>query len=186
MKLSKRDLEKEIFRRASPLLELLYGKFECDESQTDKPDFAIDILKPKKSLGRLKKLRIGIEITTVDDEEFLAYTNDKKFGAEAIEKHQTAILSGESEDIRPEKDMAVTISSNYIYDGIFKKLENHKKYGQLGDYDELIIVCFSEMVSLNETLFTDHLNEYTNYLLSSANFPFDNGNFCISPWWRPG
>lgn len=69
--------------------------------------------------------------------------------------------------------MAVTISSNYIYDGIFKKLENHKKYGQLGDYDELIIVCFSEMVSLNETLFTDHLNEYTNYLLSSANFPFD-------------
>lgn len=52
--------ERLILESAYPLLNDIYGHFEIDPAQVDKPDATINVSAPTR--------RVGIEITSIDDQ----------------------------------------------------------------------------------------------------------------------
>lgn len=172
--MKKRELEEHVLTLTRPLLEKLYGKFSVDPTQTDRPDAAITVCKPHKRFGRnAEAFRVGIEITTVDKEQDLAYLNDEKYGRDKMIAQTLDILENGIDSDKPIKKAEIEITDSFIYDGAIRKKDKYQGYVESGAYREIILLCFSNVVNPNEDYFKEHLRGCTNYLLSKAQFPFD-------------
>ncbi|WP_445676596.1 hypothetical protein [Pseudomonas aeruginosa] len=172
--MEKRDLENRVLELSMPLLLKLYGRFEVDESQSDRPDAAIDVIKPHKRFGKkCEPFKVGVEITTVDKKDSLAYLNDEKFGKEKLTKQISDSIDLGIDSEQPNKKIDIEIPKSYIYDGVAKKREKHASYVSLGKFKEIILICFSDVISSNNVIFKNGLMGWSNRLLSQNEFPFD-------------
>ncbi|OWP72939.1 hypothetical protein [Pseudomonas sp. K2I15] len=156
--------ERDVLEAASSLLRDLYGHFVIDPKQIDRPDAAIDASEPKK--------RIGIEITSVDDQKDKAYLNDEKFGKDITRQQVENFLRDGSYTIAPRKKIDIDVHAKYIYKGAVKKLDDHKVYANSGTFDEVILLCYSDYITpeLSAKL---GIIEWTNFFLSADDFPYD-------------
>jgi len=172
--MNKREQEEHVLKLAEPLLEKLYGKFSVDPAQTDKPDAAIVVYKPRKCFGvKAKPFRVGIEITTVDKREDLEYLNDEKYGRDKVIAQTMDTLINGVDSGKPIKKAEVEITDSYIYDGAIRKTEKYQGYLESGTYRQIILLCFSDVVPTDTDFFNEHLQDCTNHLLSKVQFPFD-------------
>lgn len=157
-----------------PLLKEIYKDYIIDETQKDKPDKAILLLKPPARFGKPKnRPRVGIEITTADPPEYLSYINERKKDKAIITSQIEEALEQGTIPQSPMKKIGNRISYNWIYKGIKDKASKHPIYTNSGRFDELILLCHSDVITINQRLFQDGLKDWTNYLLSIENFPFD-------------
>lgn len=172
--MKKRELEEHVVKLAEPLFEKLYGKFFVDQAQTDRPDAAITVHKPHKRLGgKAGSFRVGIEVTTVDKGQDLAYLNDEKYGRNKVLAQTMDALKNGLDSGKPIKKAEIEITDSYIYDGAIRKKEKYQGYFESGTYREIILLCFSDKVATDTVFFKEHLQGCTDYLLSKAQFPFD-------------
>lgn len=172
--MKKRELEEHVLKLAQPLFEKLYGKFFFDPAQTDRPDAAINVYKPHKRFGRKAgPFRVGIEVTTVDKGQDLAYLNDEKHGRDMVLAQVMDVLENGIDSVRPIKKAEIDIPASYIYDGAISKKIKYQSYLESDNYREIILLCFSDVVATDTALFKEHLEGSTDYLLSKAQFPFD-------------
>lgn len=172
--MKKRELEERVLKLAEPLFEKLYGKFSVDTTQTDRPDAAITVYKPHKRFGgKAEAFRVGIEITTVDKGQDLAYLNDAKYDRDKVIAQTMDVLENSLESGKPIKKAEIEITDSYIYDGAIRKREKYQGYFESGTYREIILLCFSDLVATDTVFFKEHLLCCTDHLLSKAQFPFD-------------
>ena len=174
--MKKRELEECVLKLAEPLLEKLYGKFTVDPDQTDRPDAAISVHRPHKRFGnKAGPFRVGIEITTVDKGRDLAYLNDEKHRWDKVIAQRMDTLENGIDSDKPIKKAEIEITDSYIYDGAIRKKDKYRGYFESGTYREIILLCFSDFVSLatDTAFFEEYLRHWTNHLLSKAEFPFD-------------
>jgi len=172
--MKKRELEEHVLKLAGPLFEKLYGKFSVDPAQTDRPDAAITVHKPHKRFGRnAGAFRIGIEITTVDKGQDLAYLKDEKYGRDQVLAQTMDVLNNGLDSGRPIKKIEIEITDSYIYEGAIRKKDKYQGYFESGTYREIILLCFSDVVATDTAFFKENLRDSTNHLLSKAQFPFD-------------
>lgn len=170
---SKEEFENQIFDLATPLLQKLYNKFVKIPEQLDKPDAAIELLNPPKRFGTKEKVTIGIEITSVDPGWYLAYANDGKYGADLVmERLEQTLKQGIIHD-NPTKNTDVPIPHSFIFDGIKGKAGKHEAYKAQGKFDEIILLCFSEVIWARNPIFQGGLAAWTDYQLSEIAFPYD-------------
>lgn len=170
---AKEEFENQIFDLTVPLLERLYSSFVKIPEQKDKPDAAILLSNPPKRFGTKEPVIIGIEITSVDPGWYLAYTNDTKYGADLMNARvDQALYHGIVAD-SPTKKIDVPIPQSYIFDGVKDKAKKYESYKAQEKFDELILVCFSDVLCVGNSCFQYGVAEWTNYLLSQDNFPFD-------------
>lgn len=91
----KRETEIHVLELSRSLLHKLYGGYNVDKSQIDRPDAAINVKKPHKKFGKARvPFRVGIEITTCDKGDDLAYLNDKKFGKDKVTQQVDDFIEG--------------------------------------------------------------------------------------------
>jgi len=164
------DLERSILDIARPSLKKIYGIFEDDLSQTDRPDAAI-LLDKKNGAG--KNIRIGIEITTVDKSKDLQYFNDEKHGKELVYEDLLNCIEANVPSVRPTKKSDINIEKDYIFEGAKKKSARYKEYEKEGDFEEIVLLCFSDYIDLEHPEVNPGLLLWTDYLLSSESFPFE-------------
>ncbi|TKJ86466.1 hypothetical protein PkoCFBP13504_07190 [Pseudomonas koreensis] len=171
----KQEAEEDwVLELTSPLLKEIYKDYIIDETQKDKPDKAILLLKPPARFGKPKnRPRVGIEITTADPPEYLSYINKRKKDKEIIAIQIEEALEQGTIPQSPMKKIGNRISHNWIYKGIKEKASKHPIYTNSGRFDELILLCHSDVIMIDQRLFKDGLKDWTNYLLSIENFPFD-------------
>jgi len=172
--MKKRELEERVFKMAEPLLENLYGKFSVDTDQTDRPDTAITVYMPHERFdSKAGAFRVGIEITTVDKEQDLAYLNDEKYEKDKVIAQTMDVLSNSLESAKPIKKANIEITASYIYDGVIRKKEKYQGYFESGTYREIILLCFSDFLTTDTLFFKEDLQGRTDHLLRKAQFPFD-------------
>lgn len=162
--MNKVEKEREILSISMGVLEKLYGKFNIDETQVDRPDAAIVLENGN---------RIGIEITTVDKPETLQYFNDKYSERPHIEKQLNDLLEHGRYSTRPTKSKSITLENHYAFASLMKKKSKYKEYLSSGNYNELIIVAFSSYMKPQNRHYKTYHIPWTNHLLSKTNFPFD-------------
>jgi len=168
------DLERAVLKRAHSLLLKLYGAYSVDENQKDRPDAAIDVARPHKRFGRDRKpIKVGIEITTVDPKDYLAYFNDKKFGQDLVDAQFEASLKSGTDPEKINKYMKVSIPDTFIYDGIKGKTAAYEAYKSRGSYGEIILLCYTDILDSDIAFLKEGLLEWSNYHASQNNFPFD-------------
>ncbi len=112
--------ERNILELAKPILGKIYGNFQVDEEQIDRPDAAI-------ILGDTKD-RVGIEITSVDGKDIQQYFNDEKFGKDVELKLINDLVSSGIYSDRPLKKYSIPFPNSYIADGVLKKIDKHSEY----------------------------------------------------------
>lgn len=172
--MTKRELEEHILKLAEPLLYELYGQFSVDPTHTDRPDVAITVDKPHNRFGRdVGAFKVGVEVTTVDKAQDLAYLKDKKYGRDEIIAQTRNALENGIDSNKPTKKAEIRIDESYVYDGAIKKKDKYCEYMNAGDYREIVLLCFSDVLATNTIFFREHLRDHTNHLLSKAQFPFD-------------
>ena len=172
--LEKIELERAVLERARSLLLQLYGNYSVDEDQKDRPDAAIDVARPHKRFGRDRKpIKVGIEITTVDPKDYLAYFNNKIFGQDLVDAQFEASLQHGTDPERLNKYMKVSVPDTYIYDGIKGKAAAHEAYKVNGPYGEIILLCYTDVLESDILFLQEGLLEWTNYYASQNGFPFD-------------
>lgn len=168
------ELEQAVLGRAHSLLLRLYGAYSVDETQKDRPDAAIDVARPHKRFGRDRKpIKVGIEITTVDPKDYLAYFNDKRFGQDLVEAQFEASLKNGIDPEKINKYMKVPVPDTFIYDGIKNKAAVHEVYKSSASYGEIILLCYSDILEPDIAFLKRGLLEWSNYYASQNNFPFD-------------
>ncbi|SFW78915.1 hypothetical protein [Pseudomonas sp. NFACC04-2] len=180
IKATKEEFENRIFELAAPLLEKLYNSYTRIPDQKDSPDAAILLSKPPKRFGIKASVKIGIEITSVDPHWYLAYANDKKYGAELVSEQSSRTFDQGIVDDNPTKKVDVPIPQNFIFDGVIGKAEKFESYKSKSKFDETILICFSDVIWVRNEIFKYGLSAWTDYLLSQVNFPFDKVIF-VSP-----
>lgn len=165
--------EREILKRAHSLLEKLYGVYDPDKNQTDRPDAAIDVTCPRKQVARDRKpIKVGIEITTVDPKEYLAYFKDEKHGKDLKDAELETLIKYNRTSGRAEKKEKITITSTFIYDGVKNKAKLYESYNYDGVYREVILLCYTEILLPTDEFLKD-LVDWSNYYMSVNNYPFD-------------
>ncbi|MFW9738946.1 hypothetical protein V3H21_22115 [Vibrio parahaemolyticus] len=162
--MSKLEKERDILSVSKGVLEKLYGKFDIDEKQIDRPDAAIVLENGNK---------IGIEITTVDKPETLQYFNDIYAEQPHVEKQINDLLENGSYSHRPTKSKSIRLENHYAFANLMKKKSKYKEYVSSANYDELIIIAFSSYMKPQNGHYKSYHIPWTNHLLSKANFPFD-------------
>lgn len=166
--------EDRVLGLTAPLLKEIYKDYVIDETQKDKPDKAIFLLKPPARFGKPKNHpRIGIEITTADPPEYLSYMNDRKKDKAIVVAQIDETLDKGTIPQSPMKKIGNRISYDWIYKGIKDKAEKYPIYTNAGSFDELVLLCYSDVIMTSQRLFHEGLKDWTNYLLSINDFPFD-------------
>ncbi|MGE6823967.1 hypothetical protein [Pseudomonas soli] len=177
---AKEEFENRIFELAAPLLEKLYNAYTKIPDQTDSPDAAILLSKPPQRFGTKTSVKIGIEITSVDPHWYLAYANDTKYGATLVSEQTSRTFDQGIVDDNPTKKVDVPIPQDFIYNGVIGKAKKYESYMSRSKFDEVILICFSDVIWTRNEIFKYGLSAWTNYLLSQARFPFDKVIF-VSP-----
>lgn len=166
--------ENYVLELTAPLLKEIYKKYIVDDTQNDKPDKAILLLKPPARFGKPRNPpRIGIEITTADPPEYLSYINERKKDKATVVAQIEEALDKGIIPRSPMKKIGNRISLDWIYKGVRDKARKYPSYTGAGRFDELILLCHSDVIMTTQRLFYDGLKDWTNYLLSIENFPFD-------------
>ena len=170
----KEDEETQIFNLAHSLLEKIYNKFTIDPTVNDKPDKAIYLSKspPRHGKRRSKPVKVGIEITTADPPGYLSYMNERKKDKETITAQIDEVMESGIAPTQAMKKIGNKIYKDWIFEGIRNKSEKFQSYAN-GDYDEIILICYSDVIDIDSHIFKGGLKDWTNYLLSSSKFPFD-------------
>ena len=155
--MNKFEKEREILKLAKPLLLELYGEFEVDPNQNDRPDAAV-ILKPDAHDDKKlqESTKIGIEITAIDKPDDLQYLNDEKFTRDEKNEQINRIIESGQMSNQPDKKASISFKNTYIYEGVLKKLEKYSCYVEIDSYKELIILVFSEFFSFNDQDFNKY------------------------------
>ena len=156
--------ERKILELAKPLLYELYGRFQVDTKQTDRPDATI-------ILGTTKS-RIGIEITSVDGKDVQQYFNDEKFGKDIKLKQINDLVFSGNYSNRPDKKASIPFPNSYIADGVLKKSDKHSDYLMSGEYEEVILISFSELLEIRSRHFYSYYKPWTWHILKEILFPF--------------
>lgn len=115
--MTKIEDERNILKIAYPILNTIYGQFEEDESQIDKPDAAITL----KDSNPDSNIQIGIEITSVDRREDQQYLNDEKFTQKETSKQLADLIKDGTYSNQPLKKTSIGFDNQYIHDGVIKK-----------------------------------------------------------------
>lgn len=169
----KRSDEEEIISIAISTLLKIYGNYELDKNQTDKPDGAlIPKLLPCK-LGEKSALRIGLEVTSIDNQEDKRYLNDKstekKLSTKQLEEFQATGAYNE----HPAKRTTIIIDEKYIINGIAHKKSKYSEYIDSGAFGEIVLLTWSSYALLSKSSISEAHLTWTNFQLSSQSFPFD-------------
>ncbi|MGV3681647.1 MAG: hypothetical protein ACO1PM_18290 [Acidovorax sp.] len=176
MRTKNTDSEKTAFDIARPLLEALFGVFVVDESQVDKPDAAINVIKPNKKHGRLnlrKAFKVGIEITTVDPRTYLRYNNERKRDQEKVEEKILESIETQKDIGQSVRYYKIPVTFDYISRAAEAKSEKYAVYTLAGNYGQMVLICFSNLVRVKDDFFEKGLQQWTAYNLSLVKFPFD-------------
>lgn len=143
--MSRKPEEGLVLESFKPFLESMYGLFDLDPGQIDKPDAAI-ILKTSEK-------RIGIELTTFDSEKF------RRFDAFLKAPYQVAKINKNINelDVKIENNISTTVYKpilpgirEYVYhldiflDSIFPKLSKFDAYAASNEYHEIILLLHSD------------------------------------------
>ena len=177
----KEESESRVLTRAAETLKRIYKDFDIDPDQTDKPDKAIILKKPPARFGKTRttQVKIGIEITTVDPIGYLSYMSNRKRDQEAIVKQIDDVMET-GEPTSPLKKITTTIYDSWLYEGLIAKKEKHKSYAIDGKFEELILLCHSDIIPVKKLRSDRMLLEHTQYLLKKDDFPFDKVIFVDS------
>lgn len=167
------DEERKILDLAKPLLKDIYGDFEIDEEQRDRPDAAIILRGGDKRSSDGPAKKIGIEITTVDQPQDMQYLNDEKFAKPLEISQLNALASGGESANCPNKKISIEFPSTYISDGVARKASKYQAYSSTGQFDELIVLAFSSVFDLRDTGKRAYHMECCAYHLSRIGFPYD-------------
>lgn len=62
---------------------------------------------------------------------------------------------------------------DWIFKGIEDKASKHQSYVEKGEFLELVLLCYSDIIDTTNYIYYDGLKEWTEYLLGQENFPFD-------------
>lgn len=173
MECSKREIELTVLNATTELLMKIYGKFEVNHLQTDRPDAAIRVTKPKKNKHGRVPFTVGIEITTVDPDDYLEYFNDQKHGRTLIAERIDKAIESQENIGQSSKYKATPIPDDYISSKAMRKSKKYANYMNGGKYREIVLLCFSELLEIKNEIFYKGLKQWTDYRLSSAGFPFD-------------
>ncbi|MEQ5777101.1 hypothetical protein J4E05_16360 [Thalassospira sp. NFXS8] len=167
--MKKRNLELKVLDLAKTELDKLYGFYNIDESQNDRPDAAINVIEPRSDFDEKNpSFKVGIEITSVDKEDVQAYFNDQTYGINKINEAFAENKKNGGKINHANKKMEIFVDEFYIYEGAMKKLKKHEDYAKSNIFKDIILICHSENTNSNKLL-----REWTNFLLSKENFPFD-------------
>ncbi|TMP88503.1 hypothetical protein CWC05_03480 [Pseudoalteromonas ruthenica] len=156
--------ERNILELAKPILGEIYGNFQVVPEQTDRPDAAI--------ISDTIEGRIGIEITSVDGTDVQQYFNDEKFGRDIESKLIDDVISSGKHSDRPTKKLSIPFPKSYIADGVLKKIDKHSEYFASGEYEEIILISFSEYLEIRGRHFESYHKPWTWHLLKEKSFPF--------------
>lgn len=170
---AKRTLELTVLDIAKELLGKLYGKFDTNPDQEDRPDAEINVYKPKKNKFGREPFNVGIEITTVDSSDHLGYFNDKKHGRDMVAERISNAIASRKNIGQSIKYMETPIPEDYISSGVMGKSKDYATYINSGNYREVALLCFSQLVNIESNLFRDGLKPWTEYKLSAAEYPYD-------------
>ncbi|MBI0066721.1 hypothetical protein H3T50_08580 [Commensalibacter sp. M0134] len=139
--------ERQILLGCHEVLYETYGNYVCDFKQTDRPDAAIEVVESGK--------KIGIEITTVQNEQVLEYLNDKKYGKD-IERETLKNINKIDSNSAPLKSISYTITTKDIFDACEKKRDKYEIYKKVKKFDEVVILLtgndFCGGTFMNESL----------------------------------
>lgn len=167
--MTKFEDERNILKMAAPFLEELYGQFKEDVNQTDKPDAAITLTNADSNLS----MQIGIEITSIDRHADQQYLNDEKFTQKIIIKQLDDLIQNGSYSKQPLKKISIDFDRKYIFDGVVKKSGKYENYAANNKYHEIIVLAFSDHMTMDNEYFDEYHRPWARYLLSQCNFPFD-------------
>lgn len=173
MENKKRNLELAALDSATDLLKRIYGIFEINPSQVDKPDAEIKITKPKKIKYGTTPFSVGVEITTVDPQDYLEYFNETKHSKAIIEEKTMQAIESQQNIGQSSKYMSTKVPADFISSQATRKSGKYSGYMNAGGYREVALICFSEMLSTKDRIFNGGLKQWTDYYLSSEGFPFD-------------
>lgn len=162
--MNKLELENRVFDQARERLTSLYGDFDKLLEQTDRPDAAIRVVRNPQVL-------IGVEITSADKKEVKQYFNDEKHSIVEMQEQIEKCIGGVSPE-RPFKKTSISFEYDYIFRSIISKSMRFNSYNEDGKYKEIILLVTSDYLSSTYSHFYDYILPWTNYLLSSAKFPF--------------
>lgn len=163
MDLRKIEQEQETLHLAVPMLKALYGDFEIDRNQVDRPDAAIVLAD-----GR----RIGIEITSLDPSSDKQYMNDESYGADAKAAQIRRMEQREPLLPQPLKKAVVTITPDYLARAALAKADKHAQYLGEGSYSDIVLLTKSDYLTLPCPELTTFYAPMASHLLGQANFPF--------------
>ncbi|HFQ5414457.1 TPA: hypothetical protein ACGVAS_004433 [Vibrio vulnificus] len=158
------EIERFLLGHISKTLLELYGEYELDKAQEDKPDAAILTLNDNR--------RIGIEITSVDRQEDLAYFNEDKMAKPIVKEQIERYQEHGTYSNTTLKKKVIKLGRDYISRGVEPKRSKFSSYKENGHFDELIILAFSDFLDVNEPEFIPFHKTWTNYLLTNSDFPF--------------
>jgi len=160
----KQEIEQAAIDLASPTLSRLYGEFERDPDQLDRPDGAFVV--------RATSERIGVEVTTCDAEEDLEYLNgaQRKTAKDAMRRINGG-LSGQPLDHSPQKRLTVDLDP----EAIVNRLQNLKE-AKFAEYvetgcDDVVLLVTSEHLDRTNPEFHEIATQ-VEYLLGTYSFPY--------------
>jgi len=160
--------ERNTLEVALPLLRSLYGKFNVDCSQTDRPDAAIVLAD-----GR----RIGIEITSLDLQEHQQYMKDQGIGRAATIEQSRRITAGLPIIEAPTKKLQIQIAREYLATGALAKAGKYNEYMVAGGYDEIVLLTTSCYLTASHKGFDTYYVPKASFVFGTKNFPFDKVAF---------
>lgn len=163
--MEKVEFEREILESSQPLLKKIYGNFSIDKEQIDCPDASIILEK--------NKAKIGIEITCIDNEDVLKYFNDERISSKILNEQLSNIDGNYEYCENPMKKLSIPYPHTYIYDGVIKKEEKFTNYQKSDNYEEIIILAFTNYLKLKNVKSINYFTKWTQYLLSKEHFSFN-------------
>jgi hypothetical protein len=161
---TKLEEERYTLALAVPLLRKLYGPFEIDEDQQDRPDAAL-ILED----GR----RVGVEITTLDHHTHRQYDRDPRIDRAAREQQLKRTLAGLPPLNAPLKAQTIKLGRDYLAAGAMSKATKYSQYMGAGGFDEVILLTSSAYIRANHRRFQKYYVAQAGWLFHSAAFPFN-------------
>nr|WP_139212163.1 hypothetical protein [Pluralibacter gergoviae] len=102
----------------------------------------------------------------------MQYFNDEKFSRDITKQQIEDCINGVV-PTQPMKKASIAIGKNYFYEAIEKKRNKYDDYKNNSGFNEVIILVFSQLFGCDEKHFSDYHISWTNYLLSSSDFPFN-------------
>ncbi|MCF6190978.1 MAG: hypothetical protein L3J51_10900 [Cocleimonas sp.] len=163
--MNKIDKERHILKLAYPLLTDLYGSFDVNPNQLDRPDAAINLM--------LNNIQIGIEVTLIDKPKNCEYLNNEKLSKGVQEQQVKDLLNNGTCSTQPIKKVSIPFPNDYIFENVIKKAKKYQSYMESEEYTEMLILSFSSHLNIKHHSFNDYIKPWTAFLLSEKQFPFD-------------